>query len=263
MFCDVCGTKFADGYLRPHSKFCPMCGEELSKPVLNSLKRTAPETPQGTISAGREIPEADGLYKQTPAPSSALSSLKRKAETPQVMIRTAATRVEENLDDVDDALSGEQSQTPSRRWIQTRSRPTDNRPRTQEPEGSDSGSEYEGPPLRSPTRQRNFSERIRQVPIPEDIPEISLDIKSYGLGPPIQVHHTQKQGFSRKTISQVLGGSVQSTYCKSRLNGQQSMYVCYRLDYNYYLSPSKPGTHGIYFTGACPPELVLTLLLRF
>jgi len=236
MYCDVCGTEFAEGYLRPNSKFCLTCGEELSRPVLNSLKRKASKPPQ--------------------QPSRVASVNVEVVSEP----REAITN--------DDDIYGEQLPTPSRREIITRSRPTGNRPRVQEPaedteseyerdqESESSESEYEEPPTPTPRRRRLLTPL--EVPRPEtprnlDAEEISLDILSYGLGPPIEVAHRYRQGFARKTISQVLGGSVQQTYCKMR--GCESMYVCYRIDWND-LSPSKPGMHGMYITRAIPSELV-------
>jgi len=38
LFCDICGTKFEEGDLRPQSKFCLVCGEELSLWIKNKLQ---------------------------------------------------------------------------------------------------------------------------------------------------------------------------------------------------------------------------------
>src|SRR5271156_2184649 len=142
MYCDVCGTKFADGDLRPHSKFCPVCGEELSRPVLNSLKRKAPETPQPSISVASPVREG------------------------------AAENSENIVDDAD--IYGEQLPTPPRREIITRSRPTGNRPRVQEPEATES--EYEGgPESESESEESEYEEspappsRPRRLLPPQDV----------------------------------------------------------------------------------------------
>ena len=44
MFCDVCGTGFQKGDLRPQSKFCPMCGEQLQKWIIGSIHGTTPHS---------------------------------------------------------------------------------------------------------------------------------------------------------------------------------------------------------------------------
>jgi len=42
LFCDICGAKFEEGDLRPQSKFCLVCGEELSPWIKNKLQTRMP-----------------------------------------------------------------------------------------------------------------------------------------------------------------------------------------------------------------------------
>lgn len=51
-FCDSCGTKFEEGQLRPQSKFCSSCGEELSPWIRRLLASGASQTVNVTQTPG-------------------------------------------------------------------------------------------------------------------------------------------------------------------------------------------------------------------
>lgn len=50
LFCDVCGTRFEQGDLRPRSRFCLVCGEELSAWVKKKLDEESLVPPSPVLS---------------------------------------------------------------------------------------------------------------------------------------------------------------------------------------------------------------------
>ena len=238
-FCDVCGTKFQEGDLRPKSKFCPMCGEQLSPWVIEGITvqaSPATSTTNAPSTASISQPQQDTIVvARVPRPNSPgtiLSSLQsvRAPVTPSQRTDSAAQRQSlsitpesstrypppPDLDEIEETTSIE------------------------EPEDSASS---ECTLLIPPT----------QTP---DYPELSLDIKTYNLPPPFPVPSRYNQAFSRRrVICKLLGGNTQRTYPVSK-NRKYPMYACPRMDHNPTV-PRTNGHHGILITKPIPREFVL------
>ena len=63
-FCDGCGIRFEAGQLRPQSKFCHHCGEQLSLWIRKHLVLRTPATPP--ITPARQLREDEPITPTTP-----------------------------------------------------------------------------------------------------------------------------------------------------------------------------------------------------
>jgi predicted nucleic acid-binding Zn-ribbon protein len=102
LFCDVCGTRFEKGDLRPQSKFCLVCGEELSAWVKKKLDEASRIPPSPVL---REI-EVESLPRKTskilPATPSTENEMAIDDETAEQRRQTPVS-IDCDVDEVDES----------------------------------------------------------------------------------------------------------------------------------------------------------------
>jgi hypothetical protein len=89
LFCDVCGARFEKGDLRPQSKFCLVCGEELSAWVKKKLDEASHVPPSSVLSEIEVQPLPRRNSKNLPATPSTQTEMaidkqpaERRRQTP-------------------------------------------------------------------------------------------------------------------------------------------------------------------------------------
>ena len=255
-FCDICGTRFEDGDLRPQSRYCPMCGEQLPKWVIQAIV----------------APSASHINIPSPSATPAL-----QADPPSEGTKGTndPTHIERSLSPGTIRVLPLFHEASIHNTSTQQNAPIQLRPGL--PESAIPPIEFIHSPLSSEvgdeenTLSTAGEEVNQESESPEDSPsrlstptpsfaELSLDIKTYNLPPPFPVPSRYNQAFSRRrVICKLLGGNNQVMYPISK-SRKYPRYACPRMDYNP-TAPAIHGHHGILITKPIPREFVFSLLL--
>jgi predicted nucleic acid-binding Zn-ribbon protein len=102
LFCDVCGTRFEQGDLRPQSKFCLVCGEQLSAWVKKKLDEASRVPPSPVLSEIEVQPLPRRNSKTLPATPSTETEMALDDE-PSEQRRQTPVSMDCDVDEVDES----------------------------------------------------------------------------------------------------------------------------------------------------------------
>jgi len=92
-----------------------------------------------------------------------------------------------------------------------------------------------------------------------------LQLSVFKLPPPVQVPDRaldQGRTLMRDTISNVLGGSLKTTFPYPRNRDEGPTYACLKESENEFL-PKNPGEHGLVIVKSLPDTLVFFLVIHY